>query len=829
MKKLLISIAALLWLMFPVATYAQVFSQNQLIIPPFGSGVIVSTSTANGGKLQASSSPTVGVITATSTTATSSLPHTSVTQLQIDTLSGILKAISGYVQTALVDLTTDVTGILPVPNGGTGVASFTAGSRFVISNGTSAFTSVAAPLTVSNGGTGSTTLTGILKGAGTGIIATAIPGTDYTLITSNTCSAGNHISAITAAGVITCSPDTGAGGTSLSTSTPITGGNVLEYSAAGAGSAFGVATSTLTLGSEFSNTGTLGSDVGGTSGTLSLATNGVGLTKLAQIAGNSILGNKTGATGNVTAFATSTLGIALSDTTGTLSIARGGTNNTSLTTNGVDYFDGTKITNGSNVTYDGTTFQVSGSGLNNTVKVIGSNATSAGLYFQDTAASAQTVFYVDNDRGSFASYGGLLNGGSTNAIGNLFGQSRADHVFLFSDGANSTGLSIGTLTAQPLVFGTNNAEVGRFTSAGNFGVGSTSPGSLLSIGGNGTGTNFFNNATTSKSGTGGYNISSGCYAVNGTCISAGGGGSVTAVTATYPILSSGGTAPVISTAFGTTTNNVYSGTNTFNNGVTTNTLTIGSLAGFLKATAGAVSTALINLASDVTGTLPVANGGTGSTTLTGLLKGNGTGAVQTAVAGTDYQAPISGTTGQNVIISPTNTASATSTIFTSTASKVGIGTTTPASQLVVNTAVNTAGAFAVTNAIGSSTVQAGTLDSVTDTFGVSSSTGQVEFGVDAAGHNWTGGIAPALTSCGTSPVVTGDDNGGTITLGSGTPAACTVTFNKTWTNAPSCNATTEATGVSAFITAISTTAVTFGVTIADGGGKIYYSCQYHHT
>jgi len=41
------------------------------------------------------------------------------------------------------------------------------------------------------------------------------------------------------------------------------------------------------------------------------------------------------------------------------------------------------------------------------------------------------------------------------------------------------------------------------------------------------------------------------------------------------------------------------------------------------------------------GNLTVAGGGTGSTTLTGLLKGNGTGALQTALAGTDYQAPIS--------------------------------------------------------------------------------------------------------------------------------------------------------------------------------------------
>ena len=58
----------------------------------------------------------------------------------------------------------------------------------------------------------------------------------------------------------------------------------------------------------------------------------------------------------------------------------------------------------------------------------------------------------------------------------------------------------------------------------------------------------------------------------------------------------------------------------------------------------AATAASTNLASSVTGTLPVANGGTGATTLTGLVKGNGTGAMTAAVAGTDYQAPLTLTT-----------------------------------------------------------------------------------------------------------------------------------------------------------------------------------------
>lgn len=59
--------------------------------------------------------------------------------------------------------------------------------------------------------------------------------------------------------------------------------------------------------------------------------------------------------------------------------------------------------------------------------------------------------------------------------------------------------------------------------------------------------------------------------------------------------------------------------------------------GIVRATGGSgtlsSSGGLINLATEVTGTLPVANGGTGATSLTGVLKGNGTSPI-TAITGT---------------------------------------------------------------------------------------------------------------------------------------------------------------------------------------------------
>jgi len=49
----------------------------------------------------------------------------------------------------------------------------------------------------------------------------------------------------------------------------------------------------------------------------------------------------------------------------------------------------------------------------------------------------------------------------------------------------------------------------------------------------------------------------------------------------------------------------------------------------------------------VTGTLPVANGGTGTTTLTGIVKGNGTAAMTAAAPGTDYVIPSGNITGSS--------------------------------------------------------------------------------------------------------------------------------------------------------------------------------------
>ncbi len=108
------------------------------------------------------------------------------------------------------------------------------------------------------------------------------------------------------------------------------------------------------------------------------------------------------------------------------------------------------------------------------LKTIASSTAQAGYYEQNTSNgnAASTIHYLENDRGGFASYGGMIYGSSTFA-GSLFGVTRADKMFVFADGASNLGMAVGTLVAQPLIFGTNNTEAGRFNSSQHLLLGTT--------------------------------------------------------------------------------------------------------------------------------------------------------------------------------------------------------------------------------------------------------------------------------------------------------------------------------------------------------------------
>lgn len=131
-----------------------------------------------------------------------------------------------------------LTNALTAENGGTGLNAVGASSTILMSDGTvlkynkltvgnfvsaniSQFTNDSSYLT-SETDPIVKAISGIVKSNGT-VISAAANGTDYTLISANACSAGNHVSAVTASGVITCSADTGSGGASGPYDFPLAG------------------------------------------------------------------------------------------------------------------------------------------------------------------------------------------------------------------------------------------------------------------------------------------------------------------------------------------------------------------------------------------------------------------------------------------------------------------------------------------------------------------------------------------------------------------------------------------------------------------------------
>lgn len=150
-------------------------------------------------------------------------------------------------------------------------------------------------------------------------------------------------------------------------------------------------------------------------------------------------------------------------------------------------------------------------------------------------------------------------------------------------------------------------------------------------------------------------------------------------------------------------------------------------------------------------------------------------------------------------IGPSNTAKAT--ILSS--GNFGIGTTTPPSKLTVQ---GTAGS------------------SLTGVLTLASSTNATVFNVNGAGHIATGGGTPAVTSCGVTPSISGNDTSGTVTVGSGVVTACTITFAKTRSNTPRVVGvvTGGALNITGGYSAKSTTAVTFSFAATVGSGTFDY-------
>lgn len=84
--------------------------------------------------------------------------------------------------------------------------------------------------------------------------------------------------------------------------------------------------------------------------------------------------------------------------------------------------------------------------------------------------------------------------------------------------------------------------------------------------------------------------------------------------------------------------------------------------------------------------------------------------------------------------------------------------------------------------------------------------------------------APALSSCGTSPAIVGTDEAGEVTMGTGTPTGCVITFNQAYVGAPLCVVTWQATPLASQSYAVSNTAITLTQTATDSN-KVNYICR----
>ena len=122
-------------------------------------------------------------------------------------------------------------------------------------------------------------------------------------------------------------------------------------------------------------------------------------------------------------------------------------------------------------------------------------------------------------------------------------------------------------------------------------------------------------------------------------IAATGGGTVTSVTGTSPVVSSGGSTPAISLAsgYGDTLNPYASKTANYVLGAPNGTSGVPTFRAIVAADIPTLNQNTTGTASNVTGTVAVANGGTGATTLTAnnVILGNGTSAVQVVAPGTN--------------------------------------------------------------------------------------------------------------------------------------------------------------------------------------------------
>jgi hypothetical protein len=201
------------------------------------------------------------------------------------------------------------------------------------------------------------------------------------------------------------------------------------------------------------------------------------------------------AVGGVTSFSAGTTGLTPTGETtgavtlgGTLAVANGGTNNTSYISGAVPFSNGTTLTSDiSKIFFDNSNNRI---GFGTSVPLesfhLRRNFDGASLMRFDnlsTGDAASARVQVINNQETISQLATFGSG----FLFPVFGITVANYSVLTSSGTNSNGLILGSVTEDPVIFGTNNLERMRISSDGEIYVAGTTDRGAYNLQVNGTG------------------------------------------------------------------------------------------------------------------------------------------------------------------------------------------------------------------------------------------------------------------------------------------------------------------------------------------------------
>lgn len=505
--------------------------------------------------------------------------------LSVGSLSGILKATAGAITSALVNLATDVTGVLGIANGGTGTSTAPTYGQLLVGNAAGGYDYLA---TSTLGFISTNVAEGTNLYFTNNRVATVIAGTTTDALlegTNNRYYTDARVNTFVGASTTVPKTFTANVFTALQTFGSASTTNISATYASSTGGFFG----SLSVGSL---SGVLRATAGALStglvnlasevtGFLGVANGGTG-TSTPPTYGRILVGN---AVGGYDLRATSTLAIAISDTVGTLSETRGGTNQTSYTAGDILYASGANTLAKLAVGGSGQVLKIVGGvpqwGTDNTgsggagyfatttdslalyptdtsqTLILGTNATTTAnsklevagrSYFSDVVGIATT------SPGSILSIGGV---GNFSSLGSTLYSMLTLGNFVATSTLTVSGNTTLANASSTAISGTDYVAVGRTattTIRGEANATSTFAGGVQARAINLTG-------TATSTAVNGIDLSDGCYAIDGIC-------TVSSVTASNSSLTVSPNQGAVTLSLNLSNANIWTGLQRFSNATT---------------------------------------------------------------------------------------------------------------------------------------------------------------------------------------------------------------------------------------------------------------------